>query len=180
MRGVESVGDLARDAEGLIYGDGAVLDSFSERRAVDHLHHEIVRADIVERADVGMVERGHGHRFLSEAAAESPFGDLDGDVAVEARVARLVDLAHAAATDDLIDAIRAKLGAGIQRIRGQDVSQRAVEHFLAGRVLSEQRLHFAAQFRVAPAGFVEKGGAVGRSPPERGMIQRFDLAPEFG
>ena len=64
--------------------------------------------------DVGMVERRQHLRFALEP--REPFGivrrtvrqDLDGDVAIELRVAGAVDLAHAARADRRDDFVRAK------------------------------------------------------------------------
>ena len=61
--------------------------------------------DAVDRADVRMIERGEQPRFALEA--REPSGsrrerarqDLDRDVAAELRVARAIDLAHAARAD---------------------------------------------------------------------------------
>ena len=58
--------------------------------------------DVVDGDDVGMVQRGGGLRFLDEAAAALGIArhfrrqHFDGDKAVEPRVLRLVDIAHAA------------------------------------------------------------------------------------
>ena len=56
--------------------------------------------DIVDSDDIGMVEPGRGLRFLQESALPAGIGDLvrgqsfQGDDPVQARVARLIDLAH--------------------------------------------------------------------------------------
>ena len=76
--------------------------------------------DVVQRADVRMVERRDGARFALEALAELGIGgecvgqDLDRDDAIEPRVARLVDLAHAAGADEREDFVGAEAGAGGQ------------------------------------------------------------------
>ena len=70
-----------------------------QRRALDELHHQVIRPDVVELADVRMIQRRHGARFALEAFGELLLGDLDGDDAVEPRVARLPHLAHAARAD---------------------------------------------------------------------------------
>src|SRR5437867_1175086 len=65
-----------------------------------------------------MVERGGGPRFLLKAAEAIGIGrelrgqDLDGDIASEARIARAVDLAHAAGANGRDDLIRAEPRAG--------------------------------------------------------------------
>ena len=69
------------------------------------------RADVVERADVRMVERRDRPRLALEALADCGFGGelrrqhLDRDVAIEPRVAGAIHLAHAAGAeqrDDLV------------------------------------------------------------------------------
>jgi hypothetical protein len=58
-----------------------------------------VLADVVERADVGVCDRGDRARFAVEPFAKIRIGaegrrqDLQGDGAIEARVARGIDLA---------------------------------------------------------------------------------------
>ena len=68
-------------------------------------------SDVVQRADVRMIERRNRTRLPLEALAElRPRGglsddDFDGDGAIEAGVARLVDFPHAAFAelgDDLV------------------------------------------------------------------------------
>ena len=65
-----------------------------------------------------MVQRGRRTRLLLEAVEPVGVGgkggreDLDGDVPAEARVARAIDLAHAAGADERDDLIRAEAGAG--------------------------------------------------------------------
>ena len=44
-----------------------------ERRALDVLHHQIVGTDIVELADVGMIERGDGLGLTLESFVELDF-----------------------------------------------------------------------------------------------------------
>jgi hypothetical protein len=55
-----------------------------------------------------VVQGGDGARFPLEPAAELCQRDLDGDRATHPRIARAVDLAHAARTDERRDLIRAK------------------------------------------------------------------------
>ena len=79
------------------------------RRAA-RVGHAIV-SDVVQRADVGVIERRNRARLPLEALAEfrSRRGlsddDFDGDDAIETRVAGLVDLAHAAFAELGDDAI---------------------------------------------------------------------------
>ena len=69
----------------------------------EEFHHQIrgarLFAHVIQRADVGMCQRGDDLGFAVEALAELRIGgqglgqDLDRDRAVEPRVARFVDLA---------------------------------------------------------------------------------------
>ena len=88
---------------------GAVLDRLAERHAVDQLHDEIrlaVRfAEIVNRADIGMVQRRGRMRLPFETRPRvgvhlRALQHLDGDLPPQAQVARPIDLAHAALADE--------------------------------------------------------------------------------
>src|ERR1039457_5096401 len=67
-----------------------------DRKAVDKLHHNIIRADVINLADVRMVERGNCFRFASKALGELRGGDLDRNQAIQARIPRWIHFAHAA------------------------------------------------------------------------------------
>ena len=62
VRGFQGVQNLRSVFDGLRRGERT-----PERSAIDVLHHQVIRADVVERADVGMIQRGHGARFALEA-----------------------------------------------------------------------------------------------------------------
>ena len=66
VRRLEGVGDLQRDVQRLVERNRAVAQSFGQRRPLDQFHHEEIGADIVERADVRMIQRGNGSRFPLE------------------------------------------------------------------------------------------------------------------
>ena len=66
-----------------------------------------VGADVVESADAGMIERRHSAGFAFEALAEIGLDHFERDRAVDARVARLPDFAHAAFAQRRDDLIRA-------------------------------------------------------------------------
>ena len=79
----------------------------------------LVLADVVERADVRMLEARDVPRFALEPLAparhrrpDAGRQHLDGDEAIEPRVARLVDLAHAAFADEGEDLVGTEPGAG--------------------------------------------------------------------
>ena len=82
----------------------------SERLALDNLHDEIVRADVVEMTDVGVVQRRDGPGFALETLTELLGGHLDCDIAPKARIVGSVDGAHAAAADVRRDLVGSEPG----------------------------------------------------------------------
>ena len=86
------------------------------------LHHQIARAvgllQSIDRGDVRMIQRSQHLRFALKTG--EPFGivrerfrqNLDGHVAPELGVVRLIHFAHAARTDLREDFVGAELGAG--------------------------------------------------------------------
>jgi len=118
MRAVERIGDLGGELERLIERESALLDAGGQCLALHVLHHHVtgsvLDADIVEYADVRMVQRGNNTRFPFEAGAEIfAFGDvfgqnLDRDGAVEPAVAGFVHLAHAAGAERDENLVRAE------------------------------------------------------------------------
>ena len=105
-------------------GQRATADALRQRLAFDELHHQVgqlaLPADVIERADVGVIELGNGVRFVIEAVAEPGIGrehrrhDFDRDNPIEARVLGPIDFAHAALADERQDFVRAKPVAGGQ------------------------------------------------------------------
>ena len=57
----------------------------ARRSALDVLHDQVIRADIVERADVGMIQRGDGAGFALEAIGKLVRAELDRHVAIQPR-----------------------------------------------------------------------------------------------
>ncbi len=86
-----------------------------ERRPVDQLHDDeaaaFVLADVVEGADVGVVEGRGGAGFALEPLGGERIGrhrlgqELQRDVAAEAEILGAVDHAHAAGTQPIDDAV---------------------------------------------------------------------------
>jgi hypothetical protein len=115
VRGVERVGNLNRECEQVFGINGAPVDEVLERLAIEKFHGDeglaILLADVVNRANVGMVQRGGGLGF----ALESREGlRVAGDVlrqkfqrneALEARVFGLVNDTHTSAAKLFDDAV---------------------------------------------------------------------------
>ena len=88
---LESTCDLNGQTYGLFCRQGA-----SKRFAIDVLHDQIVRADVVELANVGMIQRRNRAGLALETIAVLTLQALDGDYTIETRITRLPYLAHAA------------------------------------------------------------------------------------
>ena len=118
MRFVERVGDFGRDFQRLLERERAFLEAGGARLALEAGHDENMRAvgfaDIVDAADVGMVEGGDGARLALEPRAHVGVAgnlsgeDFDGDGAIEPRVPRFVDFAHPTCPDGTHDFVWAQ------------------------------------------------------------------------
>ena len=122
MSRLKGVSEGRADLEEDPHVQRAVRDSLLQGLALQQLHDNecpaIGRfADVVDRADVGVLQGGHGLRFsLESLASSSRIGgmrrqQLDGHVSGKSLVTRLVDLAHAARTNGGNDLVRAEAGA---------------------------------------------------------------------
>ena len=107
VRGFERVDDVDGGAEGLLERQRT-----ADGRALEVLHHQVVRTDVVEDADVRMVQRRDGARFLVKTRAVTAVERLDGHRPAQARVDGLVDLAHATRAQRGHDFIRTETGTG--------------------------------------------------------------------
>jgi hypothetical protein len=109
MRLIKSVGNLNPVTKPLISRHGSPFESGGQRLTFQELEDEVVDAvlvtNVVQRADVGMVQVGNDSGLALKALA--PFGvggefrrrHLDGHGPVQARVPGAVDLPHASRTE---------------------------------------------------------------------------------
>ena len=98
--------------------------AIGESLAVQPLHHQVIdvpiRSDLVQSADVRMIEPGGHLRFVPETFTAAAGGrrlrieDLDRDLAPEPRVGGEVDLAHTTASKSRDNDVRTD-----RRTRGQ-------------------------------------------------------------
>jgi len=86
-----------------------------QRRPFHQFHHQIILPDVVEMADIGMVERRDGSRFLAEAVAELFGSDFDGYLAADARIAGAIDFSHPAFAEFGSNLVRSYARSGRQR-----------------------------------------------------------------
>ena len=103
---VQGLADLCGIPQGIVRRERA-----PQRLAVDQLHDQVIGADVVQRADVGMIQRGDGAGFALEALSETLHRNFDGNVAVQAGIASPVHLAHPALADGPEDFVGAEAGA---------------------------------------------------------------------
>ncbi len=151
MRLVERVGNLGGNLQRLVERERPLLETRRERLAVEMRHDKVVRAidmpDVVDAADVRMVQRGNGSCLLFESGAKIGIAgdvtgqDLDGDGAIEARVAGFVDLTHPARAQGADDLIRAETGAG-EKCQRCPPSAACVERDCRVNLTSRRRARF--------------------------------------
>ena len=122
MGGVEGARDLSPVAQHVLERERTLRETRGERLPLDHFQHEIVKglalhcllADIVQRADVWMVQRRHALRFALEPRSElfvvreRGGQQLDRDFTIEPGVLRAIDLAHASLADGAEDFVGPK------------------------------------------------------------------------
>ena len=116
--GREAARQLPRPFERFSRRHGATVEPLAKRLAFEQLHDgmrdAVGGADVVERKDVGMVDRRNRARFALEACervrvgGESTRQNLDGDVAAEPRVVGSVHLSHAAGANRRDNLVRAE------------------------------------------------------------------------
>src|SRR6516165_11937853 len=114
----ERVSDLNRALECLIERERTFLQSELERLALEILHDQerrpVLLADVIQRADVGMIELRDRAGLAVESLAELRIGSqrggehFDRNDPIETGVARAVDLTHAASTKRCDDFVRAE------------------------------------------------------------------------
>ena len=118
MRGFECVSDLAGNAQRFLQRNRASLDALGQRRTLDQLHHQIVRPDVVKRANVGMIQRRNGPRLTLEALAEVFLGNLDGNGTLQPRIHGAIHFAHPPGSQLRFDLVRSDLRSGGQLRNG--------------------------------------------------------------
>ncbi len=110
--------DGSRDIEGL------AADVLAKRLTVEQLHHQKRMArrltDVVYCANIGMIQRRSGACLALDTLSGSLRckwlrQNLDGNLAIEPRVPRLIYLTHAALPDGGKDLVRAEFRACGQR-----------------------------------------------------------------
>ncbi len=162
--GFERVGDLGAEAEDLRRRQRAAGQTGRQCLALEQFEHEVVDvmrpANVVQTADVRVVERGNGFGLAGEARAEVGVGrqlrceDLHRDTAIQPRVPRPIHFAHPSRTDQGEQFIRTEVRT---RLEGHLVAAQLCPRRVAdAQVLGQRRRMLAA---------VEMDGPEARSPP---------------
>ena len=175
-------------------------DHFFQRAAFQILHGDegaaVLLADVVNGADVGMVQSGGGPRFALEPAQRLPVArqvvrqELEGHEATESSVLRFVDHAHAAAAELLDDAV---VGEGLAdqgvsafwRVVGVLLGERSCGHFerrtfqeaLRVGLRTQQRADLTFQRLITRAHASEERVALLVGTLEHGLEQAIELFP---
>ena len=106
VRGVERIGDLAREVEHAMAANRSVFDQLPDGAPFEPLHRDerlaLVLAELVDRADVRVLQRGGQTRLALEPRqplrrrAGLVAQHLDRDFAAEPEILRSIHHAHAA------------------------------------------------------------------------------------
>ena len=122
VRRFQRLGNLLRDRQRLVEWHRTARDALRQIVALDELHHQRAQAaalfESVDRRDLRMVQRREDLGFTGKSReAVGVVGDRVGqdferDLATELRVARPIDLPHAAFADLGGDLVDAETGAG--------------------------------------------------------------------
>src|SRR5258707_652061 len=91
----------------------------ARRLAFDVFQNQIVWANVVDLANVRMIQRSNRPSFLLKPGAALTFQAFDSDYAVEPRIARFPDVAHAARANGGKNFVRTELRA---RCQGHEVT----------------------------------------------------------
>src|SRR5687767_4599597 len=112
VRVCKGIGDLHAVAQHFAQGKRSTMQPAGERVPLQKLHHQIIVADVVERADVRMRKLGDCARLARQAQLASRIGSqrvgqyFHRDFPVQARVDRPPDLTHSARADPRGDLVR--------------------------------------------------------------------------
>ena len=94
-------------------------DALAKRFALDEFHHDVVVADVVDGEDVRMTQRRRRARLELKARHGIAIGgdifrkQLDGDVALQPRIARAPHFSHPARAEGRDEFIRTDLRSGL-------------------------------------------------------------------
>jgi hypothetical protein len=134
--GGEGIGNRDSVAKHLIHGQPTRSQEIGKRVAFEVFHDNVVNAvlgsDVVQSADVGMVQVRDGAGFAFEASSGLDVGrdlwkqNLDGHPATESYILCSVHFTHAACAKKGVEAIRADFGASLETLGNRQSLSNAV------------------------------------------------------
>ena len=201
VRRVERVGHLDAHIQHRVQAQRAPTEAILQRRALQVLHGDerspVLFADVVDGADVGVVERRCGAGLALKTAQRLGItrqfsrDELERNGTVQAQILGLVHHAHAAAAEPRDDAVVRErpadqgIDAGLAvsgavrpgepacgQLDGR-IGKKAVGPVVCG----EQRAHLVLEPLVAAARVANIGVALARWKVERGLQQPIDVIP---
>ena len=189
---------LDGDPPGLVHRQRPARQPLLEGLALVIGHHDVepavVLADVVDGADVRIVEGRGGARLAQEAvlggAVPAVLGrqQLDRHPAPQPGVLGLIDHAHAAGADLTDQPIGPELaGHGMRRFTGRlreelgrDLRSRRGQEAPRSFVRDPQGFHLGAELRISGARLIEKGAALLRRTVEHLVEKSLDPLPALG
>src|SRR3954469_23996977 len=108
MRRRQCIRDLGSQLKGLLNAQSPPLESRRQSYALDQFHDQVIRADVMQGADIGVVQGRDSARLFFEAAGPF-FQDLDRDRSAQASVGGAKYLPHAAFPEQRSDLVGAKV-----------------------------------------------------------------------
>ena len=146
----------------------------------------------MQRTDVWMREARDGTGLVREASSAPRIAcrvrreHFEGDVAIEPRVVRPVDLAHSPGADKAFDVENPEPhptrqrrwgGSRLVKVRRASASRTAGKEALGVAVCRQQRLHLLAQVRILATLVREKRRTLGLRPCKGCVEEREDVFP---
>src|SRR5215469_4029145 len=182
MRGGEPIFDLARNSQCFIQRYASSVDPMRQCRSFHQLHDHVIGPNVVQRADVGVIQRRNGASLALESFVEPLFGDFDCNSSAEPRVLSSIDIAHTAGPNQFLDSIRPELCPGFQALIesfADVISDRPLQNIQMRLMVGQQRLDLATQAVVVTASRVQETSALRLRQVGRTLKDLLKLAPAF-
>jgi RNA polymerase sigma factor (sigma-70 family) len=103
VSGFEGLRNLPRYADRFAYSDRTLPKPLRHCQSFHQFHHQVIGTDIIELADIRMIQRRNGPGFTLEMIGELPPAKLDGHVTANAGVVRFPDFSHATRHSEAIN-----------------------------------------------------------------------------
>ena len=115
VRGGQRAGDLRAVTQHFADRQRALSDAGCQGFAFHEFHYDVVGTDVVERADMGMIQGRDRAGLPPKTVVKQLPGDFEGDRAAETRIGGAVYRAHAALSDLMLNPVGPELFANADR-----------------------------------------------------------------